>query len=51
MKRRQPDKNYYTCEFCKIKPCAFEAMGEVEYKTHCRYFKQDTKKIEKEKRK
>lgn len=47
---RAHKKDYHTCEYCKIKPCMYEARGEVEYGTYCRHYKLDTEKKRKEER-
>ncbi len=48
---RKKKKDYHVCEFCKMHPCAYTILGEVEYGTHCRSYVTDTKKIENDKRK
>ena len=45
---RPPKKDYHVCEYCKIKPCMYEAKGEVEYRTHCRHYRADAEKIRRE---
>lgn len=42
---KKKEKDYHICEFCKIQPCMFVLRGEVEYKTHCRSYTADTRKI------
>jgi hypothetical protein len=42
---KKREKDYHICEFCKIKPCMFEARGEVEYNSFCRNYIADSKKI------
>lgn len=48
---RKKEKNYHVCEFCKIQPCAYMIRGEVEFKTHCRSYIADTRKIASDKKK
>ena len=48
---KRKEKDYHVCEFCKIQPCMFEMRGEVEYKTFCRHYAADTRKIAKDKSK
>ncbi len=47
--QKKKEKDYHVCEFCKIKPCMFEICDEVEYKTHCRNYSADAKKISEDK--
>lgn len=47
---KKREKDYHVCEFCKMNPCMFTILGEVEYKTHCRSYAADTKKITNDKR-
>lgn len=42
---RKREKDYHVCEFCKIYPCMYTICGDVEYKTHCRSYMANTKKI------
>ena len=46
---RPKKKDYKACEFCRISPCMYVRKGEVEYKTFCRNYIADTKKIAKDK--
>ena len=46
---KKKDKDYHTCEFCKIKPCMYMARGEVEFSTFCRSYIADSKKISQDK--
>ncbi|MBQ2742312.1 MAG: hypothetical protein IJF32_05855 [Oscillospiraceae bacterium] len=48
---KKAKKDYRTCEFCKTYPCMFTIRGEVEYKTHCRSYMANTKKIANDKMK
>lgn len=48
---RPPKKDYGVCEFCVMNPCMYVAKGEVEYKTKCRSYRADTKKISADRKK
>lgn len=42
-------KDYHACEFCKLYPCMYVAHNEVEYKTRCRSYIPNTRKISNDK--
>ena len=46
---RPKKKDYKICEFCKLYPCMYVTNDEVEYRTHCRSYSADSRKIKNDK--